>query len=72
MKKTEIEELRNKTVKELEKEGNEIVKEIAKLQLESKVNPPKNTNLVIKKRKRLAVILTIINDKKATEQQVKS
>lgn len=67
MKKTEIDELRTKTIKELEKEGDEIRKEIAKLQLDFKVNPPKNTNLVVKKRKRLTVILTLINEKKTTE-----
>jgi ribosomal protein L29 len=72
MKKTVIEELRNKTIKELDKEGSEIIKQIAKLQLESKVNPPKNTNLIINKRKRLAVILTIKSDKKTVEKQPKS
>lgn len=72
MIKTDIEELRSKTIKELEKEGDEIRKEIAKLQLDFKVNLPKDTNLLVKKRKRLALILTIMNEKKITKQNIKS
>lgn len=69
MKKTEIEELKNKTVRELEKEENETRKEIANLRLNFKVNPPKDTNLIIKKRKKLAVILTIIKEKNANTHE---
>jgi len=69
MKKTEIEELRNKAVRELKKEIDQIREEMAKLRLNSKVNPVKDTNLVMKKRKRLAVILTIIGEVKSREIQ---
>ncbi len=71
MKKTEIEELRNKTIEELMKEKDEMRKEIAKLQLDFKVNRPKETNLLVKKRKKLAVMLTMIGEKKRTKQNVK-
>lgn len=53
-----------KTVKELEKETNLVREEIAKLQLSFKSNPPKDTNSLSKKRKQLAVLLTILSEKK--------
>ncbi len=58
-------ELKSKTIEKLEKEIQEIRSEIAKLYLETKTNPTKDTNLLIKKRKRLAVILTILTEKQA-------
>lgn len=68
MKKKEINELRNLSIKELEKKVNELRKEIARLKLEFAVNPPKDTNILIKKRKELAVILTLITEKKLKEK----
>jgi ribosomal protein L29 len=68
MKKGEINELRAKTIRELEKEAEEIRKEIAKLKLDAEVNPLKDTNFLVKKRKRLAVILTLISEKKMLEK----
>lgn len=53
-----------KTNKELEKEVNLIREEIAKLQLSFKSNPPKDTNSLMKKRKQLAVLLTLLTEKK--------
>jgi len=53
-----------KTIKELEKETNLVREEIAKLQLSFKSNPPKDTNSLAKKRKQLAVLLTILSEKK--------
>ena len=53
-----------KTSKELEKEANSIREEIAKMQLSFKSNPPKDTNNLMKKRKQLAVILTLLSEKK--------
>jgi ribosomal protein L29 len=53
-----------KTVKELEKDANLIREEIAKLQLSFKSNPPKDTNSIVKKRKQLAVLLTVLSEKK--------
>lgn len=53
-----------KTNKELEKEVSLIREEIAKLQLSFKSNPPKDTNSLMKKRKQLAVLLTLLTEKK--------
>lgn len=53
-----------KTSKELEKEANLIREEMAKLQLSFKSNPPKDTNILAKKRKQLAVLLTVLSEKK--------
>ena len=52
-----------KTSNELEKEANSIREEIAKLQLSFKSNPPKDTNSLVKKRKQLAVLLTVLGEK---------
>jgi len=55
---------REKTSKELVKETYLLREEIAKLQLSFKGNPPKDTNLLMKKRKQLAVLLTVLSEKK--------
>ena len=55
---------REKNNKELAKEANSIREEIAKLQLSFKSNPPKDTNSLTKKRKQLAVLLTVFSEKK--------
>jgi ribosomal protein L29 len=63
-----VEQLRKKTIKELEKE---IIKQrelIAKLRLQVKVNPPKDTNQLGKERKKLAQLLTIAGEKKEEEK----
>ena len=57
----------DKTVKELEKEVVMVREEIAKLQLSFKSNPPKDTNSLAKKRKQLAVLLTVLGEKKDTK-----
>ena len=54
---------REKTSKELIKETVLLREEIAKLQLSFKGNPPKDTNLLMKKRKQLAVLLTVHGEK---------
>ena len=56
-------ELNKKTIDELEKEAQSLRDEITKLKLSTKINPIKDTNLIFKKRKRLAVVLTLINQK---------
>lgn len=56
-----------KSLKELEKESQLIRQEIAKLKLLLKTTPQKNTNLLIKKRKQLAVLLTVLTEKKEVE-----
>lgn len=63
-------ELINKTIKELEKQANALREDIAKTILNQKVNPSKDTNLLRKKRKQLAVILTIISQKKEREKSL--
>lgn len=57
-------EYKAKTIKKLEKEEQILRGEIAKLKLESNVNPPKETNVLIKKGKKLAVLLTVLQEKK--------
>jgi len=56
-----------KTSKELMKEIYPLREEIAKLQLSFKSNPPKDTNSLMKKRKQLAVLLTILSEKREVE-----
>lgn len=63
MKKIRL-ELKGKSTGELEKEAQKLREEIAKLKLELRVNPPKDTNMLFKKKKKLAVILTLINESK--------
>lgn len=60
-------ELQEKTIKELENEVSKLRGEIAKDKLEFKVNLPKNTNSLFLKRKRLAVVLTVLGQKKYME-----
>ena len=57
-------EFKGKAVGELEKEVGKLREEMAKLKFEIKVNPPKDTNALFKKRKRLAVVLTLMGEKK--------
>lgn len=52
-----------KPIDQLKKDGQSLKDEIIKLKLEMKTNPPKDTNLLFKKRKQLAVILTLITQK---------
>jgi len=66
--KKEIKELKQKTIKELEKEINNLRQEIAKLKIEMKVNPPKDTNLLTKRKKKLARLLTVLTEKKEEEK----
>jgi ribosomal protein L29 len=67
MKKT-FKEIKDKSIKELEKETGSLRAEIAKLNLEAKINPPKNTNTRFLKRKRLAVMLTVLGQKQELEK----
>ena len=60
-------ELKEKSKQHLEKEVQKLREELAKLRLEHNVNPPKDTNILLKKRKRLAVVLTILGEKKELE-----
>lgn len=66
MKKA-VKDYEAKTAAVLAKDAEALRKEIAKLNLEAKSNPQKDTNNLIKKRKQLAVLLTVMNGKKAKE-----
>lgn len=63
-------ELRGKSLKELKKQTEDLRVDIAKTKVELKTNPPKDTNVMMKKRKRLARILTIIREKELGEETV--
>ena len=67
MKKKNL-KLKDKSVGELEKEVQDLREEIAKIKLEFRVNPAKDTNILMKKRKQLAVTLTLIGEKKELEK----
>ena len=63
--KKNVKNLREKDIKEINKEISNLKEEIAKLNLSKKSSPVKDTNLLFKKRKQLAVLLTVLNEKKA-------
>ena len=67
MKKA-IADLKKKSIKQLEIEIAKLREEIAKLKLEIKINQPKDTNLLFKKRKHLARMLTVLTEKKELER----
>ncbi|MBI2051523.1 50S ribosomal protein L29 [Candidatus Roizmanbacteria bacterium] len=60
--------LRGKTIEELKEEERAVREEVAKLKLKQRVSPEKDTNILMKKRKKLAVILTVLSEKKELEQ----
>lgn len=57
----------DKTVKELTQETMVLKEEIARLRLSQKSAPTKDTNLLMKKRKQLAVLLAVLTEKKEIE-----
>lgn len=61
-------ELRSKTITQLEGEEKTLRNEMAKMKLEYKMNPPKDVNTLFKKKKRLAVLLTLLTEKKELEK----
>lgn len=62
-----IKELKTKNLSELIREADLLKKEIVKIKLSWKVNPLKDTNILKKKKKQLARLLTIISEKKQLE-----
>lgn len=62
MKKS-VQDLKQKDVKELQTEVEKLRSEIAKDRMEMKAHRPKDTNIVSKKRKRVAMLQTLINQK---------
>lgn len=67
MKKV-IQLLKQKNIEELEKEINKQRELISRLILEEKVKPPKDTNQLAKARKKLAQMLTVLNEKKLEQK----
>lgn len=67
MKKS-IQKLDTKSIADLVKDEAKLRSEVAKLILERVVNPAKDTNMISKKKRELAQILTIMNVKKEKEQ----
>lgn len=63
MTKKDMHDLKTKSAKELKAESIALRSEIAKLTIERRINPQKDTNSIMKKRKRLARILTILSEK---------
>ena len=63
MKKKDLQTLKDKNHADLVKEVAELKNQMAKMQLENSVNVPKDTNIISNMKKKLAVILTIINTK---------
>lgn len=57
-------ELKDKTNKELNAEITKLREDIAKTILSSKTSPAKDTNVIAKMKKRLAVLLTLESQKK--------
>lgn len=64
MKKNSSEELRAKPEKSILADIVSLRKEILKEKLEAKVNPPKDTNNLSKKRRKLALLLTVLREKR--------
>ena len=62
--KKNIKEYDDKSITALEKEAQSARQEIATMSLNSKVNPTKDTNSISIKRKKLAVLLTALVQKK--------
>ncbi len=66
--KRSFQELSNKTEKELQKDMETIRSEMMKMQMESVSNPQKDSNVISKKKKRLAMVLTAVNQKREMAQ----
>ena len=64
--KKNVTKISQKSEAELHKELGQLRKEITKSKLEQTMSPQKDTNLNMKKRKQIAVILTVLNAKKPT------
>ncbi len=67
--KKKLNEFKEKTVAELQKAIQALNEEISLLILNVKVNPPKDTNFIAKKRRNLAVMHTFLSQKKEVEKK---
>jgi ribosomal protein L29 len=70
MKKS-FSELLGKSVEDLKKEAESLRSEMVKLTMEAASNPQKDSNLLGKKKKRLAVVLTALTQKEEAEKLAK-
>ncbi len=61
--KKQLKELHAKSIQDLQKEIISVRTEVAKLKVESKVKPQKDTNIIKKREKYIAHILTVITEK---------
>ena len=66
MRKTTAEVSKMK-IADIQKQIQTTREEIAKLRLETRVSPQKDSNVITKKRKRLAVMLTVLSEKQDAE-----
>jgi ribosomal protein L29 len=62
-----VKQYEEKTIALLQKEAGEMRKEIGKLMIEAGTNPQKDTNTLMKKRRSLAVLMTILSRKQLLE-----
>lgn len=63
MKKEEIKKYREKTIEEIKKEVEKLRFEISKEYISQHNNENKNTNIIREKRKKIAVLLTLIRER---------
>ena len=61
-------EIQDKSISQLVTQEVTIRQELAKLVVEFKSNPPKDTNTIVKKRRQLAMILAVMGEKKEIEK----
>ncbi len=68
MKKA-VQDLKQKSIKELELEVLKLREEIAKNKMDRKVNPTKDTNIISNKRRRLALLQTLVTQNREDEKK---
>ncbi len=64
MKIKDVQKMRDENVGELRVKAQKLKEEIARMQVEGMINRPKNTNAISHKKKELAILLTVIGEKK--------
>lgn len=67
MKNKKIDNIKSKSVVELDHDIVALRNEIEKYKMEKKTNPAKDTNSIAKKKRSLARLLTILNEKKIVD-----
>lgn len=68
MKKSELNQLKGLSIKELVDKAKSLRKEIADLVIDKNMKKLKDTKLVFKKRKELAQVLTVLRQKQLLEE----